>query len=106
MQIEELKEKIDRIHQDKISSENIYQLLLMFDRLYDSASEAERKELMQAFIESIDIYPGKNDNGIWIKKTHFAFPIPMNGKDIIDLSLEDQQIFETIALLQKLNQSL
>ena len=105
VQIDELKEKIDRIHQDKISSENIYQLLLMFDRLYESASETERKELMQAFIESIDIYPEKPDNGIWIKNIHFAFPIPMNGKDIIDLSLEDQQTLETVVLMSRIKDS-
>ncbi|MBR2990239.1 MAG: recombinase family protein, partial [Solobacterium sp.] len=72
----------------------------MFDRLYDSASETERKELMQAFIESIDIYPEKPDNGIWIKNIQFVFPIPMNGKDIINLSLEDQQTLESIVLLE------
>lgn len=100
-QIDDVKERINSIRQEQITGDNIYQLLLMFDRLYDSATEIERKELMQTFIDRIDIYDEKPDNGIWIKNIRFVFPIPYNGKDIIDLSLEDQTTLETVVLLSR-----
>ena len=100
-QIGELKEEIGTIRQEKITGENIYQLLLAFNKLYQSFTEAERKELIQALIESIEIYDQKPDNGIWIKKIRFAFPIPMNGKDVIEYSLENQQTLETVVLMSR-----
>ncbi len=58
-QIDEVKAQIQSIQQEKISGDNIYQLLLAFDEVYGSATEAEQKEFMQAFIERIDLYPEK-----------------------------------------------
>ena len=56
-QIDDVKAQILSIQQEKISGDNIYQLLLAFDEVYGSATEAEQKEFMQAFIERIDLYP-------------------------------------------------
>ena len=52
-----------KLRQDKISGGNIYQLLLAFDQVYGFASEVERKEFMRTFIERIEIYPEKPENG-------------------------------------------
>ena len=59
VQIDELKNQIQSIRQKKISGDNIYQLLLMFDKVYYSCSEVEQKEFMKAFIEKIELYPEK-----------------------------------------------
>ena len=45
-QIDEVKAQIQGIQQEKISGDNIYQLLLAFDKVYGSATEAEQKEFM------------------------------------------------------------
>lgn len=49
LRIDELKNQIQSIRQEKISGDNIYQLLLMFDKVYYSCSEVEQKEFMKAF---------------------------------------------------------
>ena len=64
----------------KISADNIYQLLLAFDKLYDTFSEVEQRDFMRAFIERIDIYPEKPENGCWIRNIVFNFPMPVPWK--------------------------
>ena len=58
-QIEEVESQILDIRQEKISRDSIYQLLLTFDEVYGSATEAEQKEFMRAFIERIELFPEK-----------------------------------------------
>ena len=42
-------------------------MLTAFDELYGSFTEAEQKQFMQTFVERIDIYPEKPENGCWIR---------------------------------------
>ena len=100
-QIGELQGQIRSIQQEKISGDNIYQLLLAFDEIYDSATEVEQKEFMKAFIERIDIFPEKRKDGCWIKNIVFNFPVPVDGKEVKELPLEYETTVETICLLSR-----
>ena len=80
---------------------NIYRLLLAFDAVYNSDKEAERKELMKAFIERIDLYPEKRKDGCWIKKIVFNFPMPVEGGEVKELSLESETTVETVVTLSR-----
>ena len=102
-QIEEVQDQIRSIRQEKISGDNIYRLLLAFDEVYNSATEAEQKEFMKAFIERIDLFPEKRDDGCWIKKIVFNFPVPVDGKEVKELPLEAETTVETVCLLSKLH---
>lgn len=64
-----------------------------------------QKEFMQAFIERIDLYPEKQKDGNWIRNIVFAFPVPVNGKELKELSLETGTTVETVVLLSQLKQS-
>ena len=81
-QIDEVKSQIQSIRQEKISGDNIYQLLLAFDEVYGAATEIEQKEFMRAFIERIDLYPEKQKDGNWIRNMVFNFPVPVNGQEV------------------------
>ena len=98
-QIDELQSQIRSIRQEKISGDNIYRLLLAFDAVYNSATEAERKELMKAFIERIDLYPEKRKDDCWIRSIVFNFPMPVEGGEVKELSLESETTVETVCLL-------
>lgn len=89
------------IRQENITGNNIYQLLLTFDELYDEFNEAEKKEFMRAFVERIDIYPEKPENGCWIRNIVFNFPIPVNGEEITELPLESKDTAETVVRLSR-----
>jgi site-specific DNA recombinase len=101
VQIEDIQSQIRSIRQEKISGDNIYQLLLAFDEVYHSATEAEQKEFMRAFIEKIEIYPEKPKDGCWIKKIVFNFPVPINGGEVKELPLESETTVETVVLLSR-----
>ena len=100
-QMDEVKSQIQSIRQKKISGDNIYQLLLMFDEVYGAATEFEQKEFMQAFIERIDLYPEKQEDGNWIRNIVFNFPVPVNGQEVKELPLETGTTLETVCLLSK-----
>ena len=99
IQIDDVQSQIRSIRQEKISGDNIYRLLLAFDRVYETASEVERKELMRAFIERIELFPIKQPDGNWIRKIVFNFPVPVNGSEVKELPLENETMVETVMLL-------
>ena len=98
-QQEEISEQLHMIRQEKISGEQIYQLLLAFNQLYPTFSEADQKRFMRAFIERVDLYPEKTKEGIWIRSITFNFPVPMEGKEVKELPLESQTTLETVCCL-------
>ena len=104
VQIGELQGQIRSIQQEKISGDNIYRLLLAFDEVYHSATEAEQKEFMKAFIERIEMFPEKRKDGSWIKKIVFNFPVPVDGEEVKELPLETETTVETVVLLSQLKQ--
>ena len=105
VQIAELQGQIRSIQQEKISGDNIYRLLLAFDEVYHSATEAEQKEFMKAFIERIEMFPEKRKDGSWIKKIVFNFPVPVDGEEVKELPLETETTVETVCLLSKLHEA-
>lgn len=105
VQIGELQSQIRSIQQEKISGDNIYRLLLAFDEVYHSATEAEQKEFMKAFIERIEMFPEKRKDGSWIKKIVFNFPVPIDGEEVKELPLETETTVETVCLLSKLHEA-
>ena len=99
IEIDDVQSQIRSIRQEKISGDNIYRLLLAFDHVYEAASEVERKELMRAFIERIELFPIKQPDGNLIRKIIFNFPVPINGSEVKELPLENESIAETVVSL-------
>ena len=63
-EIEEIETLIDEveirlynnIRQEKISADNVYQLLLFFDKLYDRFTDIEKKTFMKSFLTDVNTY--------------------------------------------------
>ena len=104
-QMDEWNSRLLSVRQEKISADNVYQLLLAFDKLYNTFTEVEQRDFMRAFIERIDIYPEKPDNGCWIRNIVFNFPMPVQGQEIKSLPLESESTVETVCLLSKLHEA-
>ena len=100
-QIEEVETRIINVRQQKISGDNIYQFLLYFDKLYDKFSDAEKKEFLNSFIERVDIYEQEQPDGRILKHIKFRFPVYFNGKEIEELSWDNETTVETVALLSR-----
>lgn len=58
---------------------------------------------MRALIERIDLYPEKPNDGCWIRKIVFKFPIPVNGEEVKEFPLGNETMLEAVALLSKLS---
>ena len=64
--IEEVKNRLLNIRQQKISEENVYQFLLYFDKLYDKFTDLEKKEFLNSFVEQVVFEQlDQDENAIW-----------------------------------------
>ena len=67
--------KKQAIEADKITGDNIYKVLICFEKLYNVMNPLERKKLMEHLISEIQIYPERQPNGQWLKSIKFRLPI-------------------------------
>ena len=86
------------IEADKITADNIYKVLMSFDKLYALMNESERRQLVQELIEKVEIYDDRQPNGQWIKSITFRLPIITED---ISLSLDKNEGVECVVLLSK-----
>ena len=98
-EIEEVETRIYNVRQQKISGDNIYQFLLYFDKLYDKFTDAEKKEFLNSFIERVDIYEQEQPDGRFLKHIKFRFPVYFNGKEIEEMSWDNETTVESCVLL-------
>ena len=92
--------KKQAIEADKITGDNIYKVLICFEKLYNVMNPLERKKLMEHLISEIQIYPERQPNGQWLKSIKFRLPIVEND---IDLCLDNESHTEAVLLLTKLH---
>lgn len=90
--------KKQAIEADKITGDNIYKVLICFEKLYNVMNPLERKKLMEHLISEIQIYPERQPNGQWLKSIKFRLPIV--EKDI-DLCLDNESHAECVIALSK-----
>ena len=92
--------KKQAIEADKITGDNIYKVLICFEKLYNVMNPLERKKLMEHLISEIQIYPERQPNGQWLKSIKFRLPIV--EKDI-DLCLDNESHTECVTALTRIN---
>ena len=99
--ISAVRSRIQNVEQEKLSRDSVYKYLLTFNRLYDRMTDREKKDFMQSFIKSIEIFPEKQPNGQQIKTIHFRFPVAYGQTLTDEISLPIENHVETVALLIK-----
>ena len=84
------KEKKRTIGAEKLTGDNIYEVLIYFDKLYNVMNEVERRQLITALISETQIYEEKQPNGQWLKSITFKLPII---EEDLNISLDnDEQV--------------
>lgn len=103
--IEELEEQLiaarakkTSIEAEKITGDNIYKVLIYFDKLYFAMSDVERRQLIEALIAEIQIYEERKPNGQWLKSIRFKLPIIEND---LSIGLDNGNHVETVVLLSQ-----
>ena len=99
--IAQVEVRIQNIRQQKLGSDNVYQYLLYFDKLYDKFTDAEKKEFLSSFVERVDIYEDELPDGRFLRHIKFKFPVFYNGQEIDEMSWDKESTVETIVLLQR-----
>ena len=92
--------KKQAIEADKITGDDIYKILLCFEKLYNVMNPVERKKLMEHLISEVHIYPERQANGQWLKSIKFRLPIIENDAD---LYLDNGSHVECITALTRIN---
>ena len=101
--IEEVKNRLLNIRQQKISEENVYQFLLYFDKLYDKFTDLEKKGFLNSFVEQVDIYEQEQPDGRFLKHIKFRFPVYFGDRETQELCWDNESTVETVCLLSKLH---
>ena len=96
----EAKAKKQSIESEKVTGDNIYKILIYFDKFYSLMNEEERRKLMESLIEEIQIYEERQPNGQWLKSITFRLPIIEKDMTIsVEDGLDSEQHVETVVLL-------
>ena len=64
-------------------------------------TEPEKRELMQAMLEKVEIYKEKRKDGCWIRSITFKFPIPTKDGEVREFSLESLTTLESVVCLSR-----
>lgn len=97
--IAQVEVRIQNIRQQKLGSDNVYQYLLYFDKLYDKFTDAEKKEFLSSFVERVDIYEDELPDGRFLRHIKFKFPVFYNGHEIDEMSWDKESTVETLLRL-------
>ena len=97
-QLIDARAKKTSIEAEKITGDNIYKVLICFDKLYFAMNDVERRQLIEALIAEIQIYEERKPNGQWLKSIRFKLPIIEND---LSIGLDNGEHVENVCLLSK-----
>ena len=86
------------IEAEKLTGDNIYKVLIYFDKLYSVMNEQEKRQIMESLISEIQIYPERQPNGQWLKSIKFKLPII---EEDMNISLDNDSQAETVVLMSR-----
>lgn len=96
--LEECKAKKRVIESDKMTADNIYKILIYFDKLYAVMDDADKRALLCSLIDEVQVYEEEQANGQWLKSIKFKLPI-IEGD--MNLSLDKESHVECVAFIEK-----
>jgi site-specific DNA recombinase len=89
------------IEAEKLTGDNIYKVLIYFDKLYSVMDDQEKRQLMESLLSEVQIYEERQPNGQWLKSIKFKLPIIAED---MSLSLDNDAHMETVALLNRISE--
>lgn len=99
--IEECEMKKTSVEQEALTQENVYKLLLVFDKFFDKMNKEDQRKLIEAMISEIHLHPKETwkDGGNPIKEIKYTF---MASNDAMEALRENSPSVESVALMSKL----
>ncbi len=84
------------IEAEKLTADNIYNVLIYFDKLYAVMDEYERRKFMESLVSEVRVYEKRKPNGQWLKSIKFKLPII---EEDIEIRLDNETHVECVVLL-------
>ncbi|MDE7331169.1 MAG: hypothetical protein K2O16_02860 [Lachnospiraceae bacterium] len=97
--IADIEEKISGAYGEKITADELYKVLLSFDRMYFKMTDLEKKRFMREFIDEIKLYPERQEDGRILKQLHLGFPVFYEGSEGDTIRLLKQNTVEVVCSL-------
>lgn len=85
------------IEAEKLTADNIYKVLIYFDKLYAVMDEFERRKFMESLVSEIHVYEERKPNGQWLKSIKLKLPII---EEDMEICLDNETHVETVAILK------
>lgn len=105
--ITELEESIVRVNHkinsangEHLTAENLCEVLLDFDIMYDKMTDAEKKQFFQSFVKKIEIEANPASGGRLLKHIEFLFPVSIDSDDDQNLLFTEPNV-ETVVALER-----
>ena len=89
------------MEEEVLTLDNVYKLLLSFDKIYDIMSDKEKKDLISYLIKDIQIYSNEEQVEMPLKSITLNFPIYSDSGEVNKLLWENQDGVETLAVLSR-----
>ena len=94
----EARAKKMAIEAEKLTADNIYKVLIYFEKLYAVMDEQEKRQIMESLISEIHIYEERQPNGQCLKSIKFKLPII---EEDMEMSLDSDTHVECVIALSK-----
>ena len=89
------------MEEEVLTLDNVYKLLLSFDKIYDIMTDKEKKDLISYLIKDIQIYSNEEQVEMPLKSITLNFPIYSDSGEVNNLLWENQDCVETLVVLSK-----
>ncbi len=107
----ELEEKIDDLIKKKravetnvLNLEQVYQILLSFDKIYDKMTDTEQKKVISYLIDEIEVYKkAKPRDGSKLKSITFQFPVKYGDDTGNKILWDNESAVECVVRIQRKN---
>lgn len=96
--LEDAKRRKQSLETNKVSSDNIYKILMNFEKLYSLTNNQEKHRIIESLINKIEIHKNKKESGQWLKAIYFNIPLI---KEDLNYGLDNLNTVEAVALLTK-----
>ena len=99
--VADIEAKISGAYGEKITVNQLYKILLNFDKMYFKMTDLEKKQFMREFIEEIELYPEKQEDGRILKQLSLGFPVFYEGSEGDTIRLLNEKTVETVTFYER-----
>lgn len=99
-QIAEVEQDMRRQLEARATIDSAYNMLSFFGEAFPRITDAEKKEIINAWVDCVEIYPDRKDDGRWVRAVRFKFPVVLDG-EICTEWLHKRNHDETVVLLSR-----